>query len=94
MDTILFLAHTDVDGTLAKSALEALGSAVELTQSLSGSLVVGLYGAAVQPAANSLANCGAQKFLAVEGEAFAQARYATDAAACEAILQKPPLPPS
>ncbi len=87
MDTILFLAHTEADGTLAKPALEALGSAVELNQALSGELVVGLYGAAVQPAANSLANCGAKKFLAVEGEAFAQARYSTDAAACEAIAK-------
>ena len=87
MDTILFLAHTEADGTLAKPALEALGSAVDLTKSLAGSLVVGLYGSAVQPAANSLANCGAQKFFAVEGETFAQARYSTDAAACEAIAR-------
>jgi electron transfer flavoprotein alpha subunit len=87
MDTILFLAHTEADGTLAKPELEALGSAVGLNQSLSGELVVGLYGGSLQPATNSLATCGAQKFLAVEGEAFAQARYATDAAACEAILK-------
>jgi electron transfer flavoprotein alpha subunit len=87
MDTILFLAHTELDGTLAKPALEALGSAVDLNQALSGTLVVGLYGAAVQPAANSVANCGARGFLAVEGEAFAQARYSTDAAACETIAK-------
>jgi electron transfer flavoprotein alpha subunit len=87
MDTILFLAHPEADGTLAKPALEALGSAVDMTKAVAGSLVVGLYGAAVQPAANSLANCGAQKFLAVQGEAFAQARYSTDAAACEALLR-------
>jgi electron transfer flavoprotein alpha subunit len=87
MDTILFLAHTEADGTLAKPALEALGAAVDLNQALSGEFVVGLYGGAVQSAANSLANCGAQKFLAVEGEAFAQARYSTDAAACEALAR-------
>jgi electron transfer flavoprotein alpha subunit len=87
MDTILFLAHTEADGTLANPALEALGSAVDLNQALSGELVVGLYGAQVQSAANSLANCGAQKFLAVQGDAFSTARYSTDAAACEALAK-------
>ena len=87
MDTILFLAHTEADGTLAKPALEALGSAVDLKQQLGRSLVVGLYGASVQSGANVLANCGAQKFFAVQGDAFSTARYATDAAACEAILK-------
>ena len=87
MDSIFFLAHTEADGTLAKPALEALGAAVDLRQSLAATLIVGLYGAQVQPAANSLANCGAEKFFAVQGEAFAQARYATDAAACEALAR-------
>jgi len=87
MDTILFLAHTEADGTLAKQALEAIGAAVDLKQSLGATLIVGLYGAQVQPAANSLANCGAEKFLAVQGEAFADGRYATDAAACEALAR-------
>jgi electron transfer flavoprotein alpha subunit len=87
MDTILFLAHTEADGTLAKPALEALGAAVDLNHALCGELLVGLHGAAVQLAANSIANCVAQKFFAIEGEAFAAARYATDAAACEALLR-------
>jgi len=87
MDTILFLAHTEADGTLAKPALEALGAAVDLKQSLGAALIVGLYGAQAQPAANSLANCGADKFLAIQGEAFAPARYASDAAACEALAR-------
>ena len=94
MDTILFLAHTEADGTLAKPALEALGSAVDLNQALSGELVVGLYGAAVQPAANSLANCGAQKFLAVEGEAFAQARYCDRRCGLRSHRESRLLPPS
>lgn len=87
MDTILFLAHTEADGTLAKPALEALGAAIDLKQALVGSLVIGLYGAEVHVATNSLVNCGAGKFLAVQGEAFVEARYATDAAACEAIAR-------
>jgi electron transfer flavoprotein alpha subunit len=87
MDTILFLAHTEADGALGKVGREALGAAAYLNQSLGGAFVVGLYGAQVQPAADSIANCGAQRSLAVSGEAFAPARYATDAAACEALLR-------
>jgi electron transfer flavoprotein alpha subunit len=87
METILFLAHTECDGTLAKPTLEVLGSAVDLKQSLGASLVIGLYGAEVQSATNSLANSGAQKFLAVQGDTFSTARYATDAAACEALMR-------
>ena len=87
MDTILFLAHTEADGTLAKQALEALSAAVDLKQNLGATLVGGLYGAQVQPAANSLANCGAEKFFAVQSESFALARYGTDAAACEALAR-------
>lgn len=82
MDTILLLLHTESDGTLAKPALEALTAAC----SLGGQLTVGLSGATVQPAANKIASCGA-KFLAVSGDAFAQARYATDAAAAEALCK-------
>ena len=87
MDNILFLAHTEADGTLNKTALEALSSAVELKQALNGTLDVALYGAQIQPAANSIAACGATRFLAVCGEAFAEARFATDAAACEALVR-------
>lgn len=81
METILVLAHAEADGSLARPALEALGAA----KSLGGTLVVGLVGENVQAAANSLASCGAAKFLGVSGAEFAQARYATDAAAAEAI---------
>lgn len=87
METILFLAHSEADGSLAKPALEALGAAAELSQKLGGPLVIGLYGSGVQPAAGSLSGCGAQRFLAVTGDEFAQPRYATDAAACEALVR-------
>jgi electron transfer flavoprotein alpha subunit len=87
MDNIFFVAHTEADGTLNKAALEALSSAVELKQALGGTLDVALFGAQVQPAANSIAECGAARVLAVAGEAFASARFATDAAACEALVK-------
>lgn len=88
METILFLAHTETDGTLAKPALEALGAAKSLADGLSGSsFIVGLLGEDIQSAANQIASCGAAKFLGVAGVDFAQARYATDAAAAEALCK-------
>jgi electron transfer flavoprotein alpha subunit len=81
MEPILFLAHTEPDGTLARNALEALSAAI----ALGGPLTVGLVGANVDAAARHVA--GAGRLLAVEGEAFAQARYATDAAAAEALYR-------
>ena len=83
MESILLLAHTEPDGTLAKPALEALGAAL----ALGGELSVGLVGGETGPAANQVASCGAARFLAVSGEAFAQPRYATDAAAAEALCR-------
>jgi electron transfer flavoprotein alpha subunit len=82
-ETVLFLAHTEADGTLGRPALEALAAA----KSLGGTFVVGLIGGAVQPAADSIANCGASRTLGVAGEAFAESRYASDAAAAEAIVK-------
>ena len=88
METILFLAHTEADGSLGKPALEALGAACALHASLSGStLVAGLLGEAVQSAANQIAGCGATKFLGVTGADFAPSRFATDAAAGEALAK-------
>ena len=66
-----------------KAALEALAAAL----ALGGEVTVGLVGAATQAAADQIAGCGAARFLAVTGEAFAQARYATDAAAAEALCR-------
>ena len=83
MEPILLLAHTEADGSLGKPALEALAAA----KNLGGELHVGLVGAEVQPAADLMAGAGAARIFAVKGEAFAQPRYATDAAAAEALLR-------
>jgi electron transfer flavoprotein alpha subunit len=83
METILFLAHTEADGSLGKPALEALAAA----QSLGGTLVAGLIGEKVQPAADQIATSGAAKFLGVTGADFTPSRYATDAAAAEALCR-------
>jgi len=83
MEPILLLAHTEADGTLGRPALEALSAAL----ALGGPLAIGLVGAQVKPAADRIGGCGAARFLAVEGEAFAQPRYATDAAGAEALCR-------
>ena len=83
MEKILLLAHTEADGTLGKAALEALNAAL----GLGGVVTVGLAGAATQSGADQIAGCGAERFLAVTGEDFAAPRYATDAAAAEALCR-------
>ena len=88
METILVLAHTENDGSLARSAREAMHAAATLHKSLAGSqFVIGLVGEDVQAAANSIAACPATKYFGVTGADFTQARYATDAAAAEAVCK-------
>ena len=88
METILVLAHTENDGSLAKSAREALHAAATLHKSLAeGKLVVGLIGENIQVAANSIAAGPATKYFGVTGAEFNQSRYATDAAAAETICK-------
>ena len=59
-----------------------------LNKSLAGSsLVVGLVGETVQAAADSIAACPATKYFGVAGPDFARPRYASDAAAAEAICK-------
>jgi len=84
MEKILLLAHTETDGTLAKPALEALATAV----ALGGELTIGLVGGAVQAAGGQIGGAGAVRVLAICGEAFAVPRYATDAAAAEALVRE------
>jgi len=83
MESTLFLAFTEPDGSLSKAALEALGAAV----ALGAPLAVGLIGAEIAPAARQIAGCGATRWLGVSGEEFGPSRYVTDAAAAEAIVR-------
>lgn len=92
MDSILVLTHTatgsdtscDNPSALTKGSLEAVAAGRELAQRLGASLAIGIVGADTSNAASMLAAAGT-RLLSVAGEAFAQARYATDAAACEAL---------
>ncbi len=91
METILVLTHVDESGsTLSKASLEAVTAGVELARQLSAKLTIGLLGPAsveaATAAASAVAATGARLF-AVSGEAFAQPRYATDAAGCEVLCR-------
>ncbi len=87
METVMFLAHAEAGEGLGKHAREALAAAVAVANDGGGSLCVGFIGVDVQAAADSVAGCGASRFLAVTGGDFANARYATDAAAAEALCR-------
>jgi len=76
IETVLFLTHTD-----STISMEALGAA----QAFGGNLIVGLVGAKID--ASPIGKCGASRFLAVEGDEFAQPRYSTDALAAEALCR-------
>ena len=86
METILFLAHTEADGTLGRASLESLGAACAVAAASPGSrLVAGLVGADVRAAADTIAGCGATRFLSVAGPLFGPSRYATDVEAAAAL---------
>lgn len=86
--SILLLAHVDESGNgLPKSAYEALGTAIELVQQTAATLTIGLMGGEVQPAADSVASAGATRFFAVSGAEFVSPRFASDAAAAEALCR-------
>lgn len=87
MEIILLLVHTDADGQLPRAAREALAAARQASADLGAPFSVGLVGADVSAASAELAGCGAARFLAVQGPEFTTARYATDAAAAEAIAR-------
>ncbi|HEX8909413.1 MAG TPA: electron transfer flavoprotein subunit alpha, partial [Anaeromyxobacteraceae bacterium] len=87
MDTILFLSHTEQDGTLSRAALEALTAARALAEGAKGQLILGVFGEQTGGAAAQVAGSGAQRALAVTSPDLAAARYASDAAAAEALVR-------
>lgn len=86
MKSILVLTHGDENTALTKASLEAVGAGVQLAARMGASLAIGMVAEDASAAANLLAETGA-RLLAVSGEPFAQARYASDAAACEALCR-------
>ncbi|MGA3162559.1 MAG: hypothetical protein ABSC77_15255 [Terracidiphilus sp.] len=87
MENILVITHADESGSaLTRASLEAVTAGKELAARLSATLIIGIVAKDSAAAASSLASAGAH-LLAVSGEAFAQARYASDAAATEALCR-------
>jgi electron transfer flavoprotein alpha subunit len=87
MESILILTHADETGAaLTKGSLEAVTAGIELAGRLGASLAIGIVAADALAAAAAVAGSGA-RLLGVSGEAFGQARYSTDAAACEALCR-------
>jgi len=87
MESILVLTHADESGAvLSRASLEAIAAGQDLAAKLSASLTLGIVATDATRAASALGSA-APRILAVSGEAFAQARYATDAAACEALCR-------
>jgi electron transfer flavoprotein alpha subunit len=88
METILFLAHAEPDNApLRRHQLEALAAAKQLAADLGADLHAGLLGADVSAISAQLAGCGATRVLGVSGAEFDSPRYASDAAAAEAICK-------
>jgi electron transfer flavoprotein alpha subunit len=85
MESILVLTHADEScETLTKASLEAVNAGKELAARLGAELTIGIIARHANGAAAQVAGAGA-KLLSVQGEPFAQARFASDAAACEAL---------
>ena len=85
MESILVLTHADEAGSaLTKASLEAVTAGLELSSRLSAPLTIGIIST---DATHSSKGLPSARLLAVTGEAFAQPRYTTDAAACEALCR-------
>ncbi len=90
MDSIVVLTHTashvDNSSAITTDALEAVTAGRRLAEQLGASLTIGIVGDDTAAAASTLASIGV-RLLSVAGDAFARPRYASDAAACEALCR-------
>ncbi len=87
MESVLVLTHAD-DGSaaLSKGSLEAVTAGRELAEHLGAELMIGIVARHATGAVAQISGA-AKRVMAVVGEAFAQARFASDAAACEALCR-------
>jgi electron transfer flavoprotein alpha subunit len=86
-ESILVLMHADETGSaLTTASLEAVTAGKELAARLDASITIGVVAVEGALAVRGLASLNA-RVLVVSGEPFAQARYASDAAACDALCR-------
>jgi electron transfer flavoprotein alpha subunit len=84
VESILVLTHAEEAGTaLSKGSLEAITAGKKLAARLNAPMTVGIIAADPKPLARGLPFA----VLAAAGEPFVHARYASDAAACEALCR-------
>ena len=87
MESILVLTHADESGSaLAKASLETVTAGRDFAARLGAELTIGIVAKHATHAAKQVAGA-APRVLAVQGEPFAQARFASDAAACTALCR-------
>ena len=87
MQSILVLTHADESGSvLTRASLEAVTAGKELAARLGAELAIGIVAKHASHAAAQVAGA-APRVFAVQGEAFAQARFASDVAACEGLCR-------
>jgi electron transfer flavoprotein alpha subunit len=87
MESILVLTHADESGSaLTKPSLETVTAGMDLAARLGAELTIGIVAHHATHAVKQLAGA-APRVLAAQGDAFAQARFASDAAACEALCR-------
>ena len=87
MESILVLTHADETGSaLSKASLEAVTAGVELSARLNAELRIGIVSADPRHLSKGLPSA-VTTLLAVQGEEFAQARFASDAAACTELCR-------
>jgi len=87
METVLVLTHADDSGSaLSKASLEAVTAGKELAARLSAKITIGIVAKDAAAATSTIASAGA-RLLVVSGEAFSQARYASDVIAAEALCR-------
>ena len=85
-ESILVLTHADESGLVTRGSLEAISAGKELASKLGAPLAVGVLALDARAAVEPLRGCGA-RVLGISGEAFANPRYATDAAGFEALCK-------
>ncbi len=87
MESIFVLTHADESGSaLTNHSLEAVTAGIELAARLDAALTIGIVAANAYALASAVANAGT-KLLSVSGLAFAQPRFASDAAACTSLCR-------
>ncbi len=87
MESILVLTHADESrSALTKHSLEVVTAGVELAARLNAALTIGIVAADASALASAVANAET-KLLGVSGSAFAQPRFASDAAACASLCR-------